>query len=270
LILSCKENLGTNVLLSKFIEIECSAEELPKFDGNKVKILDENLNLVKDTILEQIEKRRDVFKPCREMIYRAIWKDKAGIEITNSRIKMMATGSRWDGQPEMQDEILIQFEYSGNDIIQTKKHQLNKGILDQSWMEQGIEGVIENVEQVWMHPFRFNQFNFTEIAPFPEIRFPLSVGNTWTGNLKILDGWGDWANTTGYFEYEVISRDTIQTNYGLIENCWHIKSKSSYPFGNSNFEFWFHESLGFVKKEYQNYGGQTLSIELEEVRDKVM
>jgi hypothetical protein len=137
-------------------------------------------------------------------------------------------------------------------------------------MEQGIEGVIENVEEIWMHPFRFNQFNFTEVAPFPEVKFPLKVGKTWTGSLQILNGWGDWSNTTGNFQYEVLSKETIMTNYGSIDNCWHIKSKATYPFGNSNFEYWFHESLGFVKKEYQNYGNQTLSIELEDLIEKSM
>lgn len=267
----CKEeNKSTENISQFYYDIICSPDPMPKYDGNKVTLLDDNQNPIRDTILSQIEKRRDVFKPCRHMIYRAIWKSKSGQVITDSRIKMMATGLRWDVQPEKQDEIMIQVEFSERDKEQTKKHQLNKGILDRRWMEQGIEGVIENVEEIWMHPFRFNQFNFTEVAPFPEIKFPLNIGKTWTGQLRIMEGWGDWTNSSGNFEYEVVANETITTKFGSIENCWHIKSKSKYPFGNSTLEYWFNESLGFVKKEYKNYGDQTLSIELEEIKEKSM
>lgn len=267
-LIGCKEQNTTTDNISQFdYGIICMPDPIPDFDGNRVTLLDDNQNPLKDTIIGQIEKRRDVFKPCRHMIYRAIWKSKAGEEITNSRIKLMATGLRWDVQPEKQDEILMQVEFSAKDKEQTKKYQLNKGILDRRWMEQGIEGVIENVEEIWMHPFRFNQFNFTEVAPFPEIKFPLTIGKTWTGQLRIMEGWGDWTNTTGIFEYEVVDKAIVKTNYGSIDSCWHIKSKATYPFGNSTLEYWFHESLGFVKKEYKNYGNQTLSIVLEEIKE---
>ena len=271
LLFSCKEEPKSTENISEFYyNINCTPEPLPKYDGKKVTLLDDDQNHIKDTILSQIVKRRDIFKPCRHMIYRAVWKDEKGEVITNSRIKMMATGLRWDVQPEKQDEVLMQFEFSEWDKGQTKKHQLNKGILERRWMEQGIEGVIENVEEIWMHPFRSNQFNFTEVAPFPEVKLPLRIGKTWTGQLRIMDGWGDWSNASGNFQYEVLSQGTIKTKYGSIDNCWHIKSKSTYPFGSSTFEYWFHESLGFVKKEYQNYGNQTLSIELEEIKEKSM
>ncbi len=118
-----------------------------------------------------------------------------------------------------------------------------------------------------MHPFRSNQFNFTEISPFPEIKYPLEIGKKLTDELRITDGWGDWSHTSGHSEYQVVSIETVNTNYGSIDDCWHIKSKSRFPFGESILDFWFNDSLGFVKKEYVNYGEQTLSIELEKVLD---
>lgn len=266
--MGCKESEQSSPLLSEFSDIFCSPDPMPKFDQNIVTLLDENQNPVKDSVVSQIEKTRIIFRPCREMIYRAIWRDKSGKEITNSRVKIMATGTRWEMQEEKQDELIIQYEYSQRDIDRTNKHQLNKGLLDKKWKKSLPEGVIENVERVWMHPIRFNQYNFTEVAPFPEVEFPLSIGKIWTGNLRIMGGWGDWNGTSGSFHYEVKARETIKTNFGTIEDCWRILSKSTYPFGNSDLEYWFHESLGFVKKEYKNYGGQTLSIELEKLIQK--
>ncbi len=267
LLASCKETSITNFRKSVFTELNCTPEATPDYDGNKVTILDENKEPVKDTIINRIKKTRRVFKPCREMIYRAIWKNNDGEIITNNRIKMMATGHRWDLQPEKQDEIIIQVEYSEEDIQNTIKYQLNRKILDRRWMEQGIEGVVENVEEVWMHPFRFNQYNFTEVAPFPEVKFPLMVGKKWSGNLNILEGWGDWEHTSGNFEYEVMANMEIITNFGSIPNCWHIKSSAQYDFGKSFLEYWFNQNLGFVKMDYKNYGDQTLSIQLEGVKE---
>lgn len=265
----CKEqssSLSENISILHDNKI-CDPDSMPKYDGQKVSLLDENKNPYKDTLIDLIEKRRDVFQPCRQMIYRAIWKSKSGEVITNSRIKMMATGERWDVQPEIQDEVYLQVEFSKRDQERTKKYQLNKGILDRRWMKEGIEGIIENVDEIWMHPFRFNQYNFTEVAPFPEVNLPLRVGKAWTGQLRIMNGWGDWSNTSGNFKYEVLGLETLETEYGSIENCWHITSISNYSFGSSTLEYWFHESLGFVKKEYKNYGDQTLSIELEEIKE---
>lgn len=265
----CKSSSNSSSPSSgQFYDLICDPDEMPAFDGNKVTILDDNNNPIKDTILNHIAKKRDVFKPCRTIIYRAIWKDKDGNVITNSRVKMMALGQRWFVQPEIQDEIVLQFEYSPEDIKNARKHQLNQGIIDQDWRDQGREGVIENVEEVWMHPFRSNQFNFTEVAPFPEVRLPLEIGKSWSGGLNIGDGWGDWENKSGSFNYEVAAKESIKTSYGEIPNCWRINSKAIYEFGTSHLDYWFSEHLGFVKMEYINYGSQTLSFEIEEVNDE--
>lgn len=249
----------------QFRPIKCNPDEMPKFDGNKVTFLDDQGNPLKDTIIGEIEKRRRVFKPCREIIYKSEFKTKKGELISKGRIKMMAKGKRWQYQPDKQDEILIQYEFSQKDFDSNKIHQLNKGLIADKWVGEVTEGVIENVEKVWMHPFRFNQYNFTEVAPFPEIKFPLRIGKTWTGNLQIQEGWGDWENTSVYSEYQVVNKETIITSYGKIKNCWKIKSKAKFKLGESTFDYWFQEELGFVKMSYKNYGNQTLQIVLVDV-----
>lgn len=251
----------------QFQPTTCNPEPTPKFDGNKITILD-NGKPVRDTIIGAIEKRRTVFKPCREMIYNTVFKEKGGQLITKSRIKMMAKGIRWKLQPEKQDEILIQYEFTQKDFDQNKLHQLNKSLKFDKWLGELSEGVIENVEEVWMHPFRFNQYNFTEVAPFPFIKLPLSIGKSWTKSLSIKEGWGDWENTYVNAEYKVVGKEAIKTDFGVIENCWKIESKSSFKLGKSTFEYWFNEELGFVKMNYKNYGNQTLQIVLAEVNNR--
>jgi hypothetical protein len=247
--------------------IICAPDSLQQYDGNRVTILDENDKPIKDTIFDYIKKRRDVFKPCRQLIYRAILKDSLGNILTNSRIRLTPTGKRWIEDSDKQDEVVIEYEYSSDDFKQSKIYSLNKVLNNLPWEEFTKTGVIENVDEVWMHPFRRNQFKFTEVAPFPHVRFPLEIGKTWTQSLNIQEGWGDWENTYGSFEYIIVSNDSIETKAGLIKNCWKIESHSFYEFGKSELVFWFNERLGFVRKEYKNYGKQTLSILLEEINE---
>ncbi|MEM6317009.1 MAG: hypothetical protein AAF960_05025 [Bacteroidota bacterium] len=259
-------NMETNNY--QFQPLECNPEEMPKWDGNKVTFLDDAGNPVKDTIIGRVEKRRTVFKPCREIIYQAEFKTAAGNLISKSRIKMMALGRRWQFQPEKQDEISIQYEFTQADFDRNQQHQLNRGMLTDKWTGTAKEGIIENVEEVWMHPFRSNQYNFTEVAPFPQVKFPLRIGKSWTSSLNIQEGWGDWANTRKYSEYEVTNKENLRIPFGPISDCWKIKSKSRFELGESTFEYWFNEELGFVQMNYKNYGQQTLDIVLIEVTEK--
>ncbi len=250
-----------------FEQVDCNPEPTPAFDFNFMTLIDSIGNPAGE-LVDSIPKTRTVFKPCRVMTYRAVWSSDKGKEITNGQIQLVATGKRWDMQPEKQDEIIVQYSFSDEDRETAAKYQLNQGILEYDWMPKGVEGVVENEKEIWMHPFRFNQYNFTEVAPFPEVNFPLSVGKSWTGNLRIMEGWGDWENSRGNFNYEVVERGTVETAYGDIEDCWKIKSHATYRFGKSYFDYWFSETLGFVKMEYENYGGQRLVIELETVQEQ--
>lgn len=253
---------------SEFSDVPCSINDTPEYDGRKVSLLDENGVAYKDTILEQIEKRRTVFKPCRDYIYRANYYTKDAELITSNRIKVTATGRRWESQPEIQDEIIIQYEYTKSDLDKAREHSLNEKNKKLSWHPETTTGIIENVEKIWMHPFRSNQYSFTQVAPFPEVRFPLKAGKSWSGQLRIGNGWGDWENTLGNFRYKVISKESIRTLYGEIDSCWKIESRAKYAFGISIFNYWFDEELGFVKMEYVNYGDQKLEIILEEVHNR--
>lgn len=249
-------------------EITCSDKPTPEFDETRYyREVETETETYMDTIINRMAKRRDVFKACREFIYQAKFYSKENELLTDSQIKLIATGHRWAVQPEMQDEIIINYEYTLEDKENSKANQLNKTKGDM-WSFQSTTGVIENVEKVWMHPFRSNQFAFTEVAPFPEIKRPLEIGNFWTSGLSIGQGWGDWSNTSSDNYYEVVAKEDCPTTFGLIKDCWKVEASSDYPFGKSFITFWFSEEYGFVKKEYLNYGGQKLNIELVNVIDK--
>ena len=119
-----------------------------------------------------------------------------------------------------------------------------------------------------MHPPRTNQYKFTEVAPFPEIYFPFEIGKSWESNLNIQRGWGEWSDTYGSSEYVVHGTDDFLINEQVI-TCWIIKAKSTFPFGVSYAEFWFHEDYGFVKLNYVNYKEEVLDLKLIAVEESL-
>lgn len=256
-------NMDSN---EKFTDVDCVPEETPKYDNITVKLINSEGIAYKDTVIEQIEKRRTIFIPCRDYIYRANYYSKDSVLITSSRIKLTSAGKRWDFQSDRQDEIVIQYEYSSKDKAKAEEYKINK-TLNSSWIDKEQTGIVENVNEVWMHPFRSNQFAFTEVAPFPRVKFPLYIGKSWIEQLSIQNGWGDWENSSGNMYYEIMDKRPLKTKYGNIEDCWKVESFAKYPFGKSHHDFYFNEKLGFVRMQYKNYEGQYLNIELEEVFD---
>lgn len=209
---------------------------------------------------------RKVFEPCKAYIYTAKYWDAEHNLISQEQIWLMATGQGWEHQPETQDEIIIQYSYDRGMVDSISRYNLNPDI--QYWTKQERTGVIETMNKTWMHPFRSNQYTFTEVAPFPTVQFPLEPGKTWSSELTTHDGWGVWANSTLTNFYEVIGYETISTAYGELD-AWHVSSVATASFGTSTHHFWYHMELGFVKMLVKNYAGQLLQFELAEVKERM-
>lgn len=254
----------TNRQEGRFSEIKCIPTDSPKYDYRGT--IKGELTPKMDSIL-RIEKRRDIFKPCRELTYLATFLNSDNKLITESKIRLIASGKRWEYQTEKQDEVIFQYEFTEEDIQNCKKYQLNK-LLNRQWVSSTKVGIIENVEQIWMHPFRANQYNFTEVTPFPQVELPLRIGKTWTEKIYPKEGYGEWSNKTVVSDFKVVSKESIKLDYGELKDCWKISAKSVFELGESYLEYWFNEELGFVKFDYINYGNQKLKIELQSVKNK--
>ena len=261
LIVCCKD------INSPARQSNCGEEAMPKYDYRAT--VKGEMTPEIDSIL-RIEKKRDVFKPCRTLSYNAKFYSNVGNIITNETISVSSTGKRWEHQPEKQDEIAINYFFNKDSIKIINQHQLNKTSVNPNWRSQELTGVIENVEKIWTHPFRSNQYNFTQVAPFPQVELPLRIGKTWTDkNISLKDGFGDWANMKVISTFEVIDKSEITTLYGKFPNSWKIKAVSEFPLGESELTYWFNAEYGFVKMNYINYGGQRLDIEITGIKDMV-
>jgi len=217
-----------------------------------------------DTLwFEPFEKKtpkvRHIFKKGKDYIFQATYKDRNGKILSNSKISIIPSGERISFAPERQDRVTYIYENYQEDSIKLVNHKLNPKY--QNWVNKAEEGIIENIEKVWIHPMRQNQYKFTEVSPFPEIELPIEIGKEWESTLNISNAFGEWANTSGVSEYKIIGRDSFYFQNNKIE-CWKIESKSKFPFGTSFLNYKFNKDYGFVELNYQNYFEENLVVKL--------
>ncbi len=150
-------------------------------------------------------------------------------------------------------------------------------ILYEYYTDQGSEsynemtGVIENVQNIWMHPPRTVLFRILELNPFPFIQRPYEAGNKWSWELSIGSPWGDnrWKTWEGRIlnemEYEITGLKKMPSRLGMLE-CWEVIATAKSELGKTSLKAYFHEQHGFVKLDYTNIDGSSVVLDLEEVK----
>jgi hypothetical protein len=112
-----------------------------------------------------------------------------------------------------------------------------------------------------MHPIRKNQYILTEIAPFPETKFPLVKGKTWNSTLYIYEAFGSFKGTVNS-TYIIEGVEARKYQCGTFK-CWRIVAKSLHDkLGESSVIFYFNEDLGFTEMEYTFFNSQKITFSL--------
>ena len=130
-------------------------------------------------------------------------------------------------------------------------------------------GVIENENNIWMHPPRDQYFSILELNPFPFIKAPYEIGNEWNWQLRIGDGWGDkrWKQWDGSIEneytYKITDRKTLKTKLGEI-SCWVIEGTAVSRIGETKLKAFFNPTYGFVQLNYTNIDGSSTNLVLSD------
>lgn len=206
-----------------------------------------------------------VYEPCSEFVFRAkYWYD--GELVSDENISVFITGNHWQYDSSQAEALLLyNSDYDQSSIERIRSFGINPEINERKWVNQSTTGIIDNENMVFLHPFRDNQYYFTEIAPFPEVFFPFYLGKTWTGKLNIGAGWGIWDGQRIETSYEVVKKESLIISGKKYDNCWKISSRANSTFGVSSLNTWFHDEFGFIKYNYITYAGQILQLELVEV-----
>lgn len=126
-------------------------------------------------------------------------------------------------------------------------------------------GLVENTENLWLHPIRDGFFRSLETAPFPYVQLPLQVGKSWQDAMKIGSHWcnpiwGEWeGNLLLNYTYTISGKETTETPVGTYD-CWVIDATATSELGETKLKSYFHEQLGFLRYEYQLLNGLKVNL----------
>ena len=116
-------------------------------------------------------------------------------------------------------------------------------------------GLIENKDNIWLHPIRNGFFSCLETCPFPYIKFPLKKNSTWSDEMLIGENWGNekWGKWKGElllkYNYKIVGRKKIKTVFGEID-CHVVESYAQSSIGKTKLISYFSEEYGFIRYEY--------------------
>ena len=216
------------------------------------------------------QERPKIWQPGREFHYRALYLDVDGDTISSEAIVMVPTGEPNPLQKKRQTLAEYRFNYTQEDSIKLAANPIHANDFTEKyntiiWRRSMKEGIVENDEEMWMHPFRINQYALTEIAPFPETRLPATEGRSWKALFFIAKGWGTFRGRATN-KYTIKGKTTRQTGMGELADCHLIEAVANHrKLGESHAAFYFHPEYGFVEMDYHFYNGQRIVFVLEEV-----
>ena len=136
----------------------------------------------------------------------------------------------------------------------------------------GSTGLVENGQNIWLHPYRSGFFQSLETCPYPYIKLGEPVGYKWSDRMSIGTNWsnkiwGEWENRLLLtYEYEILAKEKVVTNFGAI-NCVKVRSIATSEIGSSELISYFSEKYGFVKLQYTLFTGIKIELNLNKVLD---
>ena len=210
-----------------------------------------------------------IFKKNRQFIYNAFYIKNADT-LTKEKVYFKNLGIPWEFQ-KSQNKCVVNYFPTDSILDVLRKPNLKKR---KEWepvkkIKTVNSGFIETPKQIWLHPFRSNQYAYTEIAPFPFIIFDsLKVGGSWDGGVMIiLYGWGTFKGKV-HSTYKVMRQTNIQLMDTLLTGCWVIKAVGIHnKLGKNYVEYIFHEDFGFLLMKYSFYDGTKIIFKLDKVID---
>jgi hypothetical protein len=131
-------------------------------------------------------------------------------------------------------------------------------------------GIVENDNNVWIHPPRLGFLKVLETCPFPYIKLNQKVGYEWNDEMSIAEYWsnknsGIWTGRLLLkYNYKIIGEEKITTNIGELE-CKVISASANSTIGQSTLVAYFNDKYGFVKLKYKLFTGTEININLEKI-----
>tara|TARA_B100000795_G_scaffold99684_1_gene73303 strand:+ start:271 stop:927 length:657 start_codon:yes stop_codon:yes gene_type:complete len=119
-------------------------------------------------------------------------------------------------------------------------------------------GVYEENDRIWLHPPRFGPLKILEAFPFPDVRFPMKINDSWSNSITVIRG------------FEELNGQKIKSSYTLTDikgdSIFEIYAKSNLESLGSKFEayFTFHRKKGFTDFRFVQDSTNIIEIKLIE------
>lgn len=232
-------------------------------------------------LFQSCQKRTtNIFDKGRNYTYSAIYINPAGDTLTREIIELIPKARPWFWQWS-QRTFKIVYKPDTANLLEwnnplsrrqnfSENLRREKNLASEPWT--GIweinkrTGVTENERGILIHPFRSNQYVYTEIAPFPFVLFSnLQSGESYYSWINVGKGWGEFSGRAETI-YTVADSVAFELKGDLIQPCWLVKSVEIHPkLGNNYNNFIFNKEYGFLQMDYSFYNGVQIQFKLIEV-----
>ncbi|MBK0382463.1 hypothetical protein I5M32_05765 [Pedobacter sp. SD-b] len=216
----------------------------------------------------------EVFSPNKIYEFQASYINSKGDTLTKEWIELKPFGKPWKFQ-KTQTAYIVYYHFTKADSLKflSNLNPVSKNPKKPKpyfWSKtSGETGALENDTTLWMHPFRENQYVYTEIAPFPEIRKKLlKIDGEWKNGLGIYLGWGNFKGKV-FSTYTVLKKENRTYGNLYLKDCWLIHAVGKHnKLGKSYLDFYYHPEYGFVEMNYTFYDGVKINFVLKSVTVK--
>lgn len=205
-----------------------------------------------------------IFDSTKAYHYEAVFIDNKGDTPTKEKIILQSLGVPWEAQSS---QIKCKMFYFSTDsivenMIDPKSKKRKPVYIRPS--TSVTEGVTEDSAAIWIHPFRKNQYAYTEVCAFPRIELNrLSEGEKWGGStLYILFGWERFKGKVSE-TYTVEKKMRYNFNSSDLEDCWQILGVGVHnKLGTSSVRYIFNREIGFIEMNYEFFDGTKILFKL--------
>ncbi len=196
------------------------------------------------------------FKKNVKYVYSSYYINENNDTLSVEKIGIQNSGEHYEKDT---NQLLAVYSYSSK-VIDTNLFYPTEHKLPIKWVVNAKEGIIDNDDMFWMHPFRMNQYYLTEIAPSPMHYYNGIVKRS---KLKIK-GWGDFEGILKE-KYIFLGSKDIDIEGRRYDGCEKIYSIGRHRKGKSTNTFYFHRSYGFVKMDYKFFNKHRIVFNLHEI-----
>ncbi len=129
-------------------------------------------------------------------------------------------------------------------------------------------GLIENADNVWLHPPRSGFFKSLELCPFPYVQLPLEQDKAWGDEITIGSHWShpEWAEWEGELNLNHTYRIAEKVEKRTAASIYRLEAIGNSAVGQTKLEAFYSEKKGFEQLTFTLPKGDTVFFNLIEIR----